>query len=101
MFTGLVQARGTVTAVTAGTGGRTLVVTEPCTAPTLELGESVAVNGACLTVVGFDREAFTFEAGFETLAKTNLGGLRPGDRVNLEIDLVARYLARLLEKDSA
>jgi riboflavin synthase len=84
MFTGLVQALGTVRTVIETAGGRTLVVAEPATAPTLELGESVAVNGACLTVVGFDRGAFSFEVGFETLAKTNLGLLRPGDRVNLE-----------------
>ena len=84
MFTGLVQALGTVKAVTDAPAGRTLVVAEPDLAPRLEVGESVAVNGACLTVVNVGDGAFAFEAGFETLAKTNLGGLRPGDRVNLE-----------------
>jgi|SRR5581483_10586839 len=84
MFTGLVQSLGTVKAVTDAPAGRTLVVAEPTLAPQLEVGESVAVNGACLTVVSAGGGAFAFEAGFETLAKTNLGGLRPGDRVNLE-----------------
>lgn len=85
MFTGLVQTRGTVTAVTDDAhGGRTLVVAEPGVAPKLELGESVAVNGACLTVVAHDAETFAFQAGPETLAKTVLGGLAPGDPVNLE-----------------
>jgi riboflavin synthase len=84
MFTGLVQALGTVKAVTAETAGRRLTVSEPGLAPDLALGESVAVNGACLTVVAAGGPAFAFEVGFETLAKTNLGGLRPGDRVNLE-----------------
>jgi len=73
-----------VKAVADAPAGRTLVVSEPRLAPQLALGESVAVNGACLTVVHVDGEAFAFEAGFETLARTNLGGLRPGERVNLE-----------------
>src|SRR5437764_10015734 len=84
MFTGLVEALGTVKAVADAPAGRTLVVAEPTLAPQLALGESVAVNGACLTVVKVDGGAFAFEAGFETLARTNLGELRVGDRVNLE-----------------
>ena len=84
MFTGLVEALGAVEAVTDAPAGRTLLVAEPTLAPLLAIGESVAVNGACLTVVRVEGGAFAFEAGFETLAKTNLGELRPGDRVNLE-----------------
>jgi riboflavin synthase len=85
MFTGLVQTMGTVAAATDdGHGGRVLAVAEPAVAPGLALGESVAVNGACLTVVEVAGDTFRFQAGPETLAKTNLGRLRPGDRVNLE-----------------
>jgi riboflavin synthase len=85
MFTGLVQALGTVRAADPdGHGGRTLRVAEPALAPKLEVGESVAVNGACLTVVAREGDAFDFQAGPETLAKTALGKLAPGDRVNLE-----------------
>lgn len=85
MFTGLVQALGTVAAVEAdGHGGRVLSVSEPAFAPQLALGESVAVNGACLTVVGTDADSFRFQAGPETLVRTNLGSLAVGDRVNLE-----------------
>lgn len=84
MFTGLVQALGTVRSVTDGKGGRRLRIAEAAQAPKLELGESVAVNGACLTVVAHDAETFDFEVGPETLAKTVLGALAAGDRVNLE-----------------
>lgn len=89
MFTGLVEAMGTVRALTPiGTGAR-LVVEHPGIAPQLAHGESVAINGACLTVVEHDATAFHFEVGPETLARTNLGTLRPGDRVNLERALLA------------
>lgn len=84
MFTGLVQALGTVRAAADGLGGRRLRVAEPQLAPVLQLGESVSVCGACLTVVERDAETFDFEVGPETLQKTTLGSLVPGDRVNLE-----------------
>jgi len=84
MFTGLVQALGTVCRVEPdGHGGRVLRISEPSFA-SLVLGESIAVNGACLTVVEFDAESFAFQAGPETLNRTNLGELKVGDRVNLE-----------------
>lgn len=84
MFTGLVQALGSVRTVTDAAGGRRLSVAESALAPLLSVGESVSVNGACLTVVARDGDSFDFEAGPETLAKTTLGALAPGDRVNLE-----------------
>ena len=84
MFTGLVQALGTVRQVTDLNAGRRLRVGEAGLAPKLELGESVSVDGACLTVVAREGDSFDFEAGPETLAKTTLGRLAAGDRVNLE-----------------
>src|SRR5437868_14017989 len=85
MFTGLVQALGTVRAAEDdGHGGRRFGVAEPGLAPHLAVGESVAVNGACMTVVDAHADWFVFEAGPESLARTNLGELAPGDRVNLE-----------------
>src|SRR5690349_3565812 len=85
MFTGLVQALGTIRANDAdGHGGRTLRIAEAALAPQLALGESVAVNGACLSVVARDGDTFTFQVGPETLAKTTLAQLVPGERVNLE-----------------
>lgn len=87
MFTGLVESLGTVVELAASGVGSRLVLREPAIAPQLSLGESVAVNGACLTVIAHDADTFAFEAGPETLARTNLGNLRPGDRVNLERSL--------------
>jgi riboflavin synthase len=84
MFTGLVEALGTVRRLESDGDGRLLTLAEPALAPQLSLGESVAVNGACLTVVRRDAETFDFQAGPETVRRTNLGELQPGDRVNLE-----------------
>ncbi len=86
MFTGLVEALGTVRRIDTAGAGRQLVVTAPFAAE-LALGESVAVNGACLTVVERDADGFRFEIGPETLVRTNLGEFKPGDRVNLERSL--------------
>src|SRR6516162_5860400 len=85
MFTGLVERMGEVRRVDPdGAGGRVVVLNAAGLAAELSLGESVAVNGACLTVVERDAESFRFQAGPETLLRTNLGELVTGDRVNLE-----------------
>jgi riboflavin synthase len=86
MFTGLVEALGTVRELTADGAGRVLTLSAPFAAQ-LALGESVAVNGTCLTVVAHDTATCRFEVGPETLRRTNLGELRVGDRVNLERSL--------------
>jgi len=87
MFTGLVEALGTVESMTSTGAGSRLVVAEPAIAGELKLGESVAVNGTCLTVVAHDARTFAFDVGPETLKRTNLGELQPGDHVNLERSL--------------
>lgn len=84
MFTGLVESLGTVRDLVPDGAGRRLTVAAPDIAPELVLGESVAVNGACLTVVACDVETCCFQLAPETLHRTNLGELRSGDRVNLE-----------------
>jgi riboflavin synthase len=83
MFTGLVEALAPVEHIALESDGRTLVIAAPFSAE-LVLGDSVAINGACLTVVARDDRTCRFQAGPETLRKTNLGELQPGDRVNLE-----------------
>ena len=87
MFTGLVEKLATVKGIVPmPDSGRVLEIEEPSYAD-LVIGESVAVNGACLTVVEIRDGSFTFQVGPETLAKTNLAFLKPGDRVNLERSL--------------
>ena len=84
MFTGLVQTLARVSAIDPdGHGGAKLRV-DDAIATQLTLGESIAVNGCCLTVTARDTTTIEFEIGPETLAKTNLGQLQPGDRINLE-----------------
>jgi riboflavin synthase len=87
MFTGLVEALGRVEAVVEEASGRRLVLHWPALPEPLAIGESVAVNGCCLTVVRSDRERFEVQAGPETLLRTNLGSKIPGDSVNLERSL--------------
>jgi riboflavin synthase len=82
MFTGLIEATGEVTARTPTTGGQRISVRSPLTAD-LNLGDSVAVNGVCLTVVQTDG-AFHADVGPETLRVTTLGSLATGAVVNLE-----------------
>ncbi len=87
MFTGIIEVLGTVRRVASDGAGRALTLAAPSFAAELALGESVAVNGVCLTVVAHDAETCTFQAGPETLQRTNLGELTAGDRVNLERSL--------------
>ena len=84
MFTGLVEAMGRIEAMTDEDGGKRLAVRwEGLDAP-LAIGESVAVNGCCLSVVATAPERFEVQAGPETLVRTNLGARKVGDPVNLE-----------------
>src|ERR1051325_8480057 len=87
MFTGLVEALGTVRGLESREAGGQLLIAEPTVASALTVGESVAVNGVCLTVVDRSAETFSFQVGPETLHCTNLGELRSGNRVNLERSL--------------
>jgi riboflavin synthase len=88
MFTGLVEDLGTIVRADRRSDALVLAV-RPARIPLGELaiGESVCHDGACLTVTEVGRDAFTVLAGAETLARTTLGGLRVGSRVNLERSL--------------
>ncbi|MEM6292757.1 MAG: riboflavin synthase [Myxococcota bacterium] len=87
MFTGLVQATGTLVSATDVREGRRLTIELPLDDRDLALGASVAVNGVCLTVVEAGGGRASFDAAFETLNLTTLGSKAVGDRVNLEPSL--------------
>jgi len=84
MFTGLIQRIGTVKRVSRGKGLVLEVAADESWARPLEEGESVAVNGVCLTVVKADGSRFTADVLRETESRTGLGELAPGAKVNLE-----------------
>ena len=84
MFTGIIEELGTVKAVNKGRESATLEMGAEKVVEGLNLGDSVAVNGVCLTVIDFGRSGFSAEVMAETLRKSNLGKLKSGDRVNLE-----------------
>jgi riboflavin synthase len=84
MFSGIVEALGTVVELRQEPPGCRLIVREPKIAGETRVADSISVNGCCLTVVDRQDDTFAFQAGPETLARTNLGDLKPGSRVNLE-----------------
>ncbi len=89
MFTGLVQALAFVQVVIDEPPGMRFLFISPEIATRASVGDSIAVNGCCLTVVACDGASLTFQAGPETLSRTNLGLLQPGAAVNLEPSLRA------------
>jgi riboflavin synthase len=84
MFTGIVEELGTVEALVDQGDAVRLTVRGPHVTLDAALGDSIAVNGCCLTVAERDQETFTADVMRETLEKTSLGDLTPGARVNLE-----------------
>lgn len=118
MFTGIIQDTGTVRKFTRR-GGDALIEVATTSLPLddVKIGDSIAVSGACLTVTALGAQGFTFDVSAETLSKTTLGGLRAGDRVNLEkalrmsdflgghlvlghVDCVGRIVERTARADS-
>lgn len=84
MFTGLVESLGTVRELKRQGGGGQLVIASPMAQDDLQLGESIAVNGACLTVTSWTTDDFVVDVSPETFDRTTLGTLRQSQRVNLE-----------------
>ena len=84
MFSGIVEALGSVAELREEPPGCTLVIREPNIAAETAVADSICINGCCLTVVAADPETMAFQAGPETLKRTNLGDLKVGSPVNLE-----------------
>jgi riboflavin synthase len=89
MFTGLIEETGRIIAVPSDDVPKQLQVAAPRLAGKTEIGDSVAVNGCCLTVASREEGELTFDLLGETLHRTNLKRLRPGSLVNLERALAA------------
>lgn len=89
MFTGLVETLGTVTSVEEAEGARRLTLRGVGRRDGLALGDSVSVNGCCLTAVALDEETFTADVMAESLRRTTLGELAVGHPVNLERAMLA------------
>src|ERR1035441_2802993 len=88
MFPGLIAELGSVSALELDGEGATLTIASPL-AGALREGDSIAVNGVCLTAAQVSGESFRAQAMNETLQRSSLGGLRVGARVNLELALRA------------
>jgi len=84
MFTGIIEALGIVQAVQQGSNSAKLRISSPLILSDLKIGDSIAVNGICLTATTFDSSSFTVDVMPETMQKTNLGELKHGHKVNLE-----------------
>ena len=87
MFTGLVETLATIVDLVDEPPGKRLLVAAPRIASDAAIGDSIALNGCCLTVVLKTDEQLVFEAGPETLQRTNLGQLAAGSAINLERSL--------------
>lgn len=87
MFTGLILEMGELTSLKKRSGGAVLTLKADRTAPAAAPGDSIAINGVCLTVVSKNNKELSFDLSDETLGATNLGRLKPGDRINLESSL--------------
>ena len=89
MFTGLVVETGELLSLARNGGSARLTLRAPAAAPQAQLGDSIAVNGCCLTAIEISNGEFGADLAPETLRCTNLGDLKPGSKVNLERPLKA------------
>jgi riboflavin synthase len=87
VFTGLITDMGEIISVARGHGGAKLLLRSAKVAATANIGDSICVSGACLTVVKKDRDELSFDISDETIKSANLAGLGRGDFVNLEPSL--------------
>ncbi len=85
MFTGLIETTGTLLAITPTAGATRITIAAPALAPRLHTGDSVAVNGVCLTALDIRPDNFSADLAAETIERTTLSQLFPGTTVNLEL----------------
>ncbi len=87
MFSGIVETTGTITTIENTADGAKLTLTSNIPTAEVSLGESICINGACMTVTAFGGTELSFDVSVESLRRTNLGDLRTGSIVNLERSL--------------
>jgi riboflavin synthase len=85
VFTGIIEATGTVAAIEPRKGTTRIAISAPAFADRLRTGDSIAVSGTCLTALEIVPPIFQADLAAETLARTSLGQLKPGSVVNLEL----------------
>jgi riboflavin synthase len=93
MFTGLITEVGSISAITHSSDSAVLEITAPKTVKSVAIGDSIAVNGVCLTATSISDTGFTADVMVQTLKMTSLASYNVGDRVNLE--LAAKLEARM------
>ncbi|MBQ2925334.1 MAG: riboflavin synthase [Ruminiclostridium sp.] len=89
MFTGIVEEMGTIRSIRKGTHSAVLEIQAKVVLEDIHVGDSIAVNGVCLTATSFTPSTFTADVMHETLNRSSLAALHPGSRVNLERAMAA------------
>ena len=84
MFTGIIETTGAVLSINPTSDSARITFSAPVVLSDAAIGASIAVNGVCLTVTEFDSDNFSADLMHETLKRSSLGNLTPGDRVNIE-----------------
>ena len=99
MFTGIVEELGNISQIKNTDTGKQFTITAKAIMDDLKVGDSVSVNGVCLTVTTYDESSFNLDLVKETLKKSNLGDLKKGNSVNLEraITLSTRLGGHILQ----
>lgn len=87
MFSGIIETTGTITAVEKTNAGAQLTLTTTLPLAEVSLGESICINGTCLTVTAIGTTTLSFDVSAESLRRTNLGSLTVGDDINIERSL--------------
>ena len=89
MFTGIVEEMGVIKSIRKGASSAVLEIQAQVVLEDVHIGDSIAVNGVCLTATSFTPTTFTADVMHETLNRSSLANLRPGSRVNLERAMAA------------
>ena len=89
MFTGIIEEVGVIKNIKMGAKSAVITIQANKVMEDIHLGDSIAMNGVCLTVTSFDKNSYSVDVMHETLRRTNLGALKGGSRVNLERAMAA------------